>query len=39
MVAIRPERLSFATEGKKAKLIDCTIENITFLGSIVRIQV
>jgi putative spermidine/putrescine transport system ATP-binding protein len=39
MIAIRPERLSFASEGKKANLIDCAIENITFLGSIVRIQV
>jgi putative spermidine/putrescine transport system ATP-binding protein len=39
MVAIRPERLSFSSEGKKPNLIDCTIENITFLGSIVRIQV
>jgi putative spermidine/putrescine transport system ATP-binding protein len=39
MVAIRPERLSFASDGKKANVIDATIENITFLGSIVRIQV
>jgi putative spermidine/putrescine transport system ATP-binding protein len=39
MVAIRPERLSFAHDGQKANLIDATIENITFLGSIVRIQV
>ncbi|MEJ2264544.1 MAG: ABC transporter ATP-binding protein [Anaerolineales bacterium] len=39
MIAIRPERLSLADEQKKANLIDCTIENITFLGSIVRIQV
>jgi putative spermidine/putrescine transport system ATP-binding protein len=39
MIAIRPERLSFASEGQKANLLDCTIENITFLGSIVRIQV
>jgi putative spermidine/putrescine transport system ATP-binding protein len=39
MVAIRPERLSFAHDGKKANLVDATIENITFLGSIVRIQV
>ncbi len=39
MIAIRPERLSFASEGKKANLLDCAIENITFLGSIVRIQV
>ena len=38
-IAIRPERFSFASEGKKANLIDCTIENITFLGAIVRIQV
>lgn len=39
MIAIRPERLSFAAEEKKANVIDCSIENITFLGSIVRIQV
>ncbi len=39
MLAIRPERLSFESEGKKANLLDCTIENITFLGSIVRVQV
>ena len=39
MIAIRPERLSFASEQKKANLLDCRIENITFLGSIVRIQV
>jgi putative spermidine/putrescine transport system ATP-binding protein len=38
-IAIRPERLSFASEEKKANIIDCTIENITFLGSIVRIEV
>ncbi|MBM3180686.1 MAG: ABC transporter ATP-binding protein [Chloroflexi bacterium] len=38
-VAIRPERLGFASEQKKANVVDCTIENITFLGSIVRIQV
>jgi putative spermidine/putrescine transport system ATP-binding protein len=38
-VAIRPERLSFASEQKKANLVDATIENITFLGSVVRIQV
>jgi putative spermidine/putrescine transport system ATP-binding protein len=31
--------LSFISEGKKANLLDCSIENITFLGSIVRIQV
>jgi hypothetical protein len=39
MIAIRPERLSFSTEEKKANLIRCSIANITFLGSIVRIQV
>jgi putative spermidine/putrescine transport system ATP-binding protein len=39
MIAIRPERLSFSTEEKKANLIQCSIANITFLGSIVRIQV
>jgi putative spermidine/putrescine transport system ATP-binding protein len=39
MVAIRPERFSFASEQKKANVIDAVIENITFLGSIVRIQV
>jgi putative spermidine/putrescine transport system ATP-binding protein len=39
MIAIRPERFSFATEQKKANVIDAVIENITFLGSIVRVQV
>jgi len=38
-VAIRPERLSFASEQKKANVVDATIENITFLGSVVRIRV
>lgn len=38
-MAIRPERFSFASDGKKANVIDCRIENITFLGAIVRIQV
>src|SRR5512135_2682185 len=38
-IAIRPERLNFASTEQKANVIDCTIENITFLGSIVRIQV
>ena len=38
-IAIRPERLSFAADGVKPNLIDCQIENINFLGSIVRIQV
>ncbi len=38
-VAIRPERLSFASEQKKANVVEATIENITFLGSVVRIQI
>jgi len=37
-ISIRPERFSFADEQKKDNVLDCTIENITFLGSIVRIQ-
>ncbi len=38
IVAIRPERLNFVSVEKKANVLDCTIENITFLGSIVRLQ-
>jgi putative spermidine/putrescine transport system ATP-binding protein len=38
-IAIRPERLNFISQEKKANVLDCTIENITFLGSVVRIQV
>jgi putative spermidine/putrescine transport system ATP-binding protein len=38
-IAIRPERLNFASQEKKANLMDCIIENITFLGSVVRVQV
>ena len=38
-IAIRPERIQFASLEKKANVFDCTIENITFLGSIVRVQV
>ncbi len=38
-VAIRPERLSFASEQKKVNVVEAAIENITFLGSVVRIQV
>ena len=37
-IAIRPERLHFITETKMANMFDCQIENITFLGSVVRIQ-
>ncbi len=38
-IAIRPERLNFASVEKKANIFDGKIDNITFLGSIVRIQV
>ncbi len=39
LMSIRPERLSFASEQKKDNVLDGSIENITFLGSVVRIQV
>jgi putative spermidine/putrescine transport system ATP-binding protein len=38
-IAIRPERLNFAKDDRKANVIECKIENITFLGSVVRVQV
>ena len=38
-ISIRPERFSFATEPMKDNVVDCVIENITFLGSVVRIQI
>lgn len=38
-VAIRPERLSFLSEGKKENVFDAKVENITFLGSVVRVEV
>jgi putative spermidine/putrescine transport system ATP-binding protein len=38
-IAIRPERLNFIAQEKKANIMDCKVENITFLGSVVRIQV
>jgi putative spermidine/putrescine transport system ATP-binding protein len=38
-MSIRPERFSFTSEIKKDNVLDCIIENITFLGSVVRIQV
>jgi putative spermidine/putrescine transport system ATP-binding protein len=38
-IAIRPERFSFASEIKKANIVDCVIENITFLGSVVRVHI
>ena len=38
-VSIRPERISFYPENQKPNMLNVTIENIAFLGSIVRIQV
>ncbi|GAB1471124.1 ABC transporter ATP-binding protein [Chloroflexota bacterium] len=38
-ISIRPERFNFASEQIKDNVFDCTIENITFLGSVVRIQI
>ena len=38
-IAIRPERFSFASEQKKANVVDAKIENITFLGSVVRVHI
>jgi putative spermidine/putrescine transport system ATP-binding protein len=38
-IAIRPERFSFASDVKKANIVDCKIENITFLGSVVRVHI
>jgi putative spermidine/putrescine transport system ATP-binding protein len=38
-IAIRPERFNFISQERKANILDCQIENITFLGSVVRIQV
>ena len=38
-ISIRPERFSFAADPLKDNVVECTIENITFLGSVVRIQV
>ncbi|HLO27943.1 MAG TPA: TOBE domain-containing protein, partial [Anaerolineales bacterium] len=38
-IAIRPERFSFASEQRKANVMDCRIENITFLGSVVRVHI
>jgi len=37
-IAIRPERFSFASDQKKANVVECRIENITFLGSVVRVH-
>jgi len=37
-IAIRPERFNFVAQEMKANVLDCQIDNITFLGSVVRIQ-
>jgi putative spermidine/putrescine transport system ATP-binding protein len=36
--AIRPERFSFVSEGKKENVLEAKVVNITFLGSVVRVQ-
>jgi putative spermidine/putrescine transport system ATP-binding protein len=38
-ISIRPERISFYSEVQKVNRMECTVEDIAFLGSIVRIQV
>ncbi len=38
-IAIRPERFSFAAQQHKDNVLEAIIENITFLGSVVRIQI
>jgi putative spermidine/putrescine transport system ATP-binding protein len=38
-IAIRPERFNFIAQERKANVLDCLIDNITFLGAVVRIQV
>jgi putative spermidine/putrescine transport system ATP-binding protein len=38
-IAIRPERLNFLSEGKKDNVFDGRVETITFLGSVVRVEV
>jgi putative spermidine/putrescine transport system ATP-binding protein len=38
-IAIRPERINFASADKKANLLNGTIKSVTFLGSIVRVYV
>ncbi len=38
-IALRPERISIAGASNDANVLQCNVENIMFLGSIVRIQV
>jgi putative spermidine/putrescine transport system ATP-binding protein len=38
-ISIRPERLGFEAEGRKENVLECTVESITFLGSVVRMQI
>jgi putative spermidine/putrescine transport system ATP-binding protein len=39
MISVRPERLSLTSDGIGSNVLEATVENITFLGAIVRIQV
>ena len=38
-VSLRPERVSLYGENRKPNVLDVTVQTITFLGSIVRMQV
>jgi putative spermidine/putrescine transport system ATP-binding protein len=38
-ISVRPERLGFEAEGKKENVLESTVESITFLGSVVRMQI
>ncbi len=38
-ISIRPERFSFAADPMKDNVVESIVENITFLGSVVRIQI
>jgi putative spermidine/putrescine transport system ATP-binding protein len=38
LTAIRPERISFLSDGEKANRMEGVVQSITFLGAIVRIQ-
>jgi putative spermidine/putrescine transport system ATP-binding protein len=37
-LAIRPERFNFVSEGEKENVLEGKVVNITFLGSVVRVQ-
>jgi putative spermidine/putrescine transport system ATP-binding protein len=38
-ISLRPERVSLVGEVRKPNTLDCIVEAITFLGSIVRVRV